>query len=419
MNNKKLITLFVCGGKDEYSKLQCASWIESIFLMLHDELEIVFGCFCDLEGTTVQKATTVKGISTTLCCISTKETIKSAGEVIKTINPNSIIIFGTENPLNYQVLRACYSTGKQRNTAIFAQGFCSVCARHYVEGLPEKVVNMNTIRDCLRHDGIKKQILSFKERAEKENMILSECCHFIGRTTMDCTLLRLQNEKASYYKCRDILRPAFYEHTWSIKKCTRHTIFISQYYYPLKGFHYLLEAADLIKKKYPDLKIMAAGYNPIRKGFEEKELKDSSYIRYIKRLVCRYSLQNHIVLLGQLDEEQMVEQYLQCNVFVMPSTIENSPNSLAEAMQLGVPCVASDVGGVSDYAVHGEEAFLYPSSAIYLLAHYIDAIFSDDDLAEHLGQFGKQRALNEYDRNKNARTFHDVVVQIANMSDTL
>ena len=47
------------------------------------------------------------------------------------------------------------------------------------------------------------------------------------------------------------------------------------------------------------------------------------------------------------------------NVFVMPSSIENHSSTLIEAMIVGVPCVASDVGGISELITHGKTGFLY------------------------------------------------------------
>ena len=55
----------------------------------------------------------------------------------------------------------------------------------------------------------------------------------------------------------------------------------------------------------------------------------------------------------------MKEQYLRCNAYVCVSSIENSPNSLGEAMLLGVPVVAALVGGVGSM-IGPEEGWLFP-----------------------------------------------------------
>jgi len=49
----------------------------------------------------------------------------------------------------------------------------------------------------------------------------------------------------------------------------------------------------------------------------------------------------------------MVESLKTANVFVLPSILENSPNSLAEAQILGVPCVTTFAGGTIDYVKDG------------------------------------------------------------------
>ena len=95
---------------------------------------------------------------------------------------------------------------------------------------------------------------------------------------------------------------------------------------------------------------------------------------------------------GALTATQMKEEYLKSNVFVMPSSIENSPNSLGEAMSLGVPIVASYVGGIPDMVEHKKSAFLYDFTEIHMLAHYICSIFADDNLAAELGNNAIARA---------------------------
>jgi len=75
-----------------------------------------------------------------------------------------------------------------------------------------------------------------------------------------------------------------------------------------------------------------------------------------------------------LDECAICDQYLQSNLFICPSSIENSPNSLGEAQLLGVPCLASYVGGVPDM-MKGAEENMYRFQETEMLADKICNIF--------------------------------------------
>lgn len=92
-------------------------------------------------------------------------------------------------------------------------------------------------------------------------------------------------------------------------------------------------------------------------------------------MLKKYNIQERFEFEGFLSADEMKQLLLESNVFVCPSSIENSPNSLGEAMILGVPCVASDVGGISDMLTHNEEGFLYPFDDSYKMAFYIRKTF--------------------------------------------
>ena len=403
--------LFICGANVVDGELKCASWIKSILTSIDSEFEIALASFGSSEPHHMYVTEGEKCFELFFC--GNADAKSDFASIIRKTKPDTIVVFGTENAYTLQALEVCNEMGALDRVVVFAQGLCCVCARHYAEGVPERIIGRYTLRDMLRRQNIKKERDSLQSRAVIEKKALEITHHFIGRTTMDQAVLRKYNLSANYYKCNDILRNSFYNGQWKYDDCIKHRIFVSQYYYPIKGFHYLLEAISGLIGKYPDIKIAAAGYNPIQKPLPQKELKDSSYIRYIKSLIKKYGLQDHIELLGELSEERMKEEYLKAHVFVMPSTIENSPNSLAEAMMLGVPTIASDVGGVTDFAKHNEEAYIYPSSATYLLAQYIDKVFCNSENAVLLGRKGQERAKIEYDKEKNIAQLVQVFRSIA------
>ena len=109
----------------------------------------------------------------------------------------------------------------------------------------------------------------------------------------------------------------------------------------------------------------------------------------------------------------MKENYLSANVFVLPSTIENSPNSLGEAMLLGVPCVASDVGGVKNLMTHDREGFIYQSTAPYMLAHYICRVFRMENQAQTLGAAAQTHARKTHDPDANLQALLEIYQNIA------
>ena len=109
----------------------------------------------------------------------------------------------------------------------------------------------------------------------------------------------------------------------------------------------------------------------------------------------------------------MKERYLKSQVFVLPSSIENSPNSLGEAMLLGAPCIASDVGGVRCLMTHGVEGLIYPADDPHLLAYDICEMFAHPEKAAQMARAGREHAGKTHDAQKNLEILHQIYTEIA------
>ena len=282
--------------------------------------------------------------------------------------PDVVHIHGTEFAHGLAYINAC----SVHNVVVSIQGLVSIYGRYYYAGIDRwNIFKHITFRDILRRDTIFHQKHNFFERGKIEKEILQKVEHIIGRTSWDKAHVWAINPKARYYFCNETLRDGFYKHQWRYEECEKHSVFLSQAGYPIKGLHQVLKAMPLILKYYPDTKVYVAGDDITKKSW----YRLAGYGAYIKHLIKQYKLENHVFFAGILNEQEICKQYLKSNVFICPSSIENSPNSLGEAQLLGVPCIASYVGGVPDM-MKGCEEFMYRFEEVEMLANRVCDIFS-------------------------------------------
>lgn len=332
--------------------------------------------------------------------------------ILTAFKPDIVHIYGTEYSHTLAMINLCNSSNIQCVVSI--QGLVSYYANYYMADVPNRVQNRFTFRDILKMDNLKLQRRKFRLRGEKEKKSLKNCKHVIGRTTWDKACALLINPDLEYHFCNETLRESFYKSEWKIDRCEKYSIFMSQASYPIKGAHYMLKALPSILKRFPETKLYIAGNNIIKHDTLFDKIKISSYGKYIAELTKKYNLQNNVFFTGTLNEKQMCRKYIESNVFVCPSSIENSPNSLGEAMILGVPCVSSKVGGVSDMIKGDEEGFVYQSNAPEMLSYYVCKVFEDEELAKQFSDRSKLRAKATHNRDINTQTLLDIYSSILN-----
>jgi len=322
------------------------------------------------------------------------------GELLQSWQPQCVHIWGTEYGHTLAMVNAAEGLGMLERCVVSIQGLCSVYARHYAEGLPEWVRQRFTLRDFLRQDNVRQQQKKFVLRGAMEIQALKKARHVIGRTDWDRACCQAINPELQYHFCNETLRETFYQGQWRYDQCQRHQVFASSRAYPVKGFHYLLEAMAQVRRRYPDATVSVTGGDYLD-STPSGSIRREGYEQYLRQLTLRYGLEGHVKCLGSLSAEEMKQAYLRANVFALPSTIENSPNSLGEAMLLGVPCVASCVGGVQNLMRHGEEGLIYQSTAPYMLADAICQLFDMEDRAQDMGRRASAHARKTHDPEKN------------------
>ena len=291
------------------------------------------------------------------------------------------------------------------------QGLCGECAEVYMASLPEKVQNARTFRDILKRDSLKEQKEKFAKRGENERKALKNVGHITGRTDWDygCTN---KVSKARYHFMNETLRSVFYEGNWEYEKCIPHSIFLSQGDYPLKGLHFVLEAMPLILEKYPDTTLLIAGNDLTKSKTLMEKIKISAYGKYLRKLICEKRLQDKVHFLGRLTAAQMKQQFLESNLYLCSSILENSPNSLGEAMLLGVPSIAADTGGIPSVFTDKKDGLLFERGNVKALANCVIEMFNDSKMQQVYSENAKRHARKTHDPDTNYHRLLEIYGEI-------
>lgn len=292
--------------------------------------------------------------------------------IMSDFNPDLVHIFGTEFPHG---LAAATVFGESKKTLVGLQGLCGRIARDYMADIPLRVQRQVTLRDFLKKDSLADQKKKFLLRGENERKLIEKAGYVTGRTSFDKEETMRINSDCIYLPMNETMRAGFYDGEWDYASVDKHTLFTGQGDYPIKGFHFLIEAMGMLVKKYPDICLRIAGNSIIETKTLKDRLKAPAYGKYLRKLIKKNNLSGHIEVLGMLPEEEMKENYLKSSVYVLPSYIENSPNTLAEAMLLGMPVVASMAGGIPDM-ISKEEGWTVPRGDARAIFEAVDEIWT-------------------------------------------
>lgn len=418
----------------EYLKLEASNkegWLTGLsatILRHQKENQIELGvCFpVSEEQAGLEQTLPVPGTDAKICAFGFYEDIcraevyeerveKQLKEIVKKFHPDMIHCFGTEYP---HTLAAVKAFDNKERTLIGIQGLCSIYARYFRADLPDDVWKRRTFRDRVRRDDLRRQYEKYVQRGAYEIEAVQRAGHITGRTKWDKKHTGEWNPKAKYHFMNETLRSPFYEGCWQEENCKKYSIFLSQGDYPIKGLHYMLLAMPEILASYPEAELYVAGNSIIKtaaekgiKGLKGK-LKLESYGSYILQLLKETGTLHKVRFLGRLNAEQMKARYLKSHVFVCPSSIENSPNSVGEAMLLGMPTVCAEVGGVADIFTDGADGLLYPAGDIKKLAEAVKVMFAGGERVTSYREAERRHAQSTHDAQKNYERLLELYLEI-------
>lgn len=192
---------------------------------------------------------------------------------------------------------------------------------------------------------------------------------------------------AELLKTRMMLRSEFLgSDSWRYKR-GNHVVFTSCGWAANKGLHVLIEACQMLRVRYPDLQLRVAG------GFSSG-IRQSGYQKFAMGMVKGLN----VVRLGGLSPKQMIEEMQNAAVYVNPSLVESYSMSLAEAMAVGCPCVATYAGAMPE--VGGDACLYFPIADAGVLQRCIARVFEMKDEVCLMSEKAREKSMADHNQGR-------------------
>jgi glycosyltransferase involved in cell wall biosynthesis len=150
---------------------------------------------------------------------------------------------------------------------------------------------------------------------------------------------------------------------------------------PVKGHNFLIEAFSGALSRHPTMRLLIVG-----EGSEKKALGEQARLSGLEDKVFFTS-----------GKDKTLESFFSImDVFCLASVSEGLGFSLMEAMASGRPCVASDIGGLSELIENGENGLLVPSRDPEALGKAILRLAGDEDLRKRIAKKAREKALRDF-----------------------
>lgn len=148
---------------------------------------------------------------------------------------------------------------------------------------------------------------------------------------------------------------------------------------PVKGWDIAIKVFVQVHQQFPKIRLLLVG-----------DKTSSQFYSQLAKLTKEYAIENNICFTGKRDD---IPQILKASdIFILPSRSDGLCLALIEAMASGLPCIASDVGGVSEVITHGEDGLLFERENSKQLAQAIIRLIKDKKLQKKLSSQASVRA---------------------------
>ena len=302
-------------------------------------------------------------------------------DVVDIVQPDVIHVHGTEGPFGLV----------QRHTAtpvvISIQALLTVYDLKYFIGIDRRSARRSAgLNEKLLRNSYADRHRRFAKQAEREREMLRMTRRVTGRTDWDRRVASVLAPDATYDVLEEILRPAFYEHSWQPPGNDVLQLLTTTGPNLYKGLETVVRCAQLLDQQEIPYRWNVAGLSP-----------GDPFVTLFERALST-ELSPRIRLLGTVNDDVLAHEMLASDVYVGVSHIENSPNSLCEAQLVGMPCLSTYAGGTSSLVTDDRDGVLVQDGDPYVLAGAVIELAHDPERAVRLGARARTRALQRHDR---------------------
>ena len=169
----------------------------------------------------------------------------------------------------------------------------------------------------------------------------------------------------------------------------------------LKGVEYFLEAAAMLRPRYPDVRFLIVG---------ETSPPDPGYLAALERMSDSLGVRDRVTFTGRRSDVPAVLSA--ATVAVMPSLNEALSNVLLESMAAGAPVVATRVGGTPEALQDGETGLLVPPGDATAIATAVSTLLDDRVLAARLGCAARAQIRKRFSVEQMVRATEDLYAEL-------
>lgn len=321
------------------------------------------------------------------------KTISFITDIITQEQPDIIQVWGTEDIWGEYPFEL-YSP--KTPVIIEIQGILASVSEEYYGGLtPGELFKCWNIKECLKPSSSLPAIRHLYSRNVGREKRIIEKHHNIGvQSQWSARVVETFNPNATLYQSGIALREPFYSsEKWRGPSNGEIRVFSTALMgQPLKGGWILFRAFDIIKRRFPNAKLVLAGVN-------EVGIRRSGFCKMLTKFARKHNFFESLEILGPCSAEELAKQYREASIFINPSNCESYSVVTAEAMYIGCPTVAAYSGAMPELGKNNSVLY-FPKGDFRICASIAIDVLQNKELAHNLSEKSISIAEKRQDKNR-------------------